>query len=348
MIATRYKIFILAIVVTVCTIVYVRRNGRKSFVKNQPPIGSVSTAVYYTNNSGTENENTISTENHPISELPWGSYPKNTSSSTQVKLKRRFPNVIIIGAKKSGTSTLREFLNSHPLIIAPVKEMHFFDRYFERGVRWYINQLPETMENEITLEKSPEYFVTSTTPKNLYNLSRNVKLILIVRHPITRAVSDYLHILRRMPWKALNPRPTFESLVFHPNGTIITNISLIDVGMYDIHYQRWLEWFDKKQILVLNGEELIDNPVSILEKVETYLNISHYFKESMFSINKKKGFFCWQKYREDTEHTCFGSTRGRKHPALSNSTWDKLREFFKPHSETFCNLADVNYDWCSL
>ena len=141
--------------------------------------------------------------------------------------------------------SLKEFLNSHPLIKAPVKEIDFFDRYLEHGVRWYINQLPKTKENDITLEKSPECFVTSTTAKHIYDLSRNVKLILLVRHPIIRAVSDYLHSLLRMPLKAQNPKPTFDSLVFHPNGTIITDISLIDGSMYDIHYQRWLKWFDK-------------------------------------------------------------------------------------------------------
>ena len=344
MFATTNKIFILAIVATVCTLVYVLRNGSKSFVKNQPPIGSVSTAVYCTDNSGTENENTISTEKHPIP----GTYPKNASSLTEVKLKRRFPNVIIIGAKKSGTTALKEFLCSHPLIHCPVGEMHFFNRHFANGVTWYINKMPKTKENEITLEKTPNYFVNSTTPKALYNLSRNVKLILIVRHPIIRAVSDYLHFLRRLPWKVQNPRPTFDSFVFHLDGTIITNISLIDVSMYDIHYQRWLEWFDRKQILVVDGEELIVNPVPILEKIETYLNISHYFEKSMFGLDEKKGFFCWQKRPEDTKKKCFSSIRGQKHPTLSNSTWDKLREFFKPHSKRFCNLADVKYDWCSL
>ena len=99
-----------------------------------------------------------------------------------------------------------------------------------------------------------------------------------------------------------------------------------------------------KWILVLNGEKLIDNPVPIPEKVENYLNISHYFEESMFSIDEKKDFYCWQKHPEDIKHTCFDKHRGKKHLTLSNSTRDKLRELFKPHSETFCNLVDVNYD----
>ena len=369
MIVTKRRIFTLVVTVIACTIVYV---WSKSFVDSQtpigyvstavyytkntgmeeesttttkPPVGYVSTAVYYTNNTGMEKEGTTNTEKHQIP--PWQSYPKNLSSLNEVNLKRRFPDVIIIGVRKCGTTALKQFLTTHPLIKAARDEVYFFDKYFERGLRWYISRMPMTNENEVTLEKTASYFVTSTMPKNLYNLSRNVKLILIVRHPITRTVSDYLHYIHRPPGMTRNP-PSFDSMVFHPNGTIITGIDLIDSSMYDIHYQRLLKWFDKKQIFLVKGEELIDNPFPLLEKIETFLNIPHYFEKHMFSMDEKKGFICWQKHTEDTKHTCFGEDKGRKHPTLSNSTWDKLREFFKPHSEMFCNLADVKYDWCFL
>ena len=344
MIVTKRRIFTLVVTVLVCTIVYV---WSKSFVDSQPPIGIVSTAVYYTNNKGMEEESTTNTEKHQIPRLPWQSYPKNLSSLNEVNLKRRFPDVIIIGVRKCGTTALKHFLTIHPLIKAARDEVYFFDKYFERGLRWYISRMPMTNENEVTLEKTASYFVTSAMPKHLYNLSRNVKLILIVRHPITRTVSDYLHYIHRPPGMTRNP-PSFDSMVFHPNGTIITGIDLIDSSMYDIHYQRLLKWFDKKQIFLVKGEELIDNPFPLLEKIETFLNIPHYFEKHMFSMDGKKGFFCWQKHPKDMKHTCFGEDKGRKHPTLSNSTRDKLREFFKPHSKRFCNLADVKYDWCSL
>ena len=321
MIYASNKIILLLTAGTVCTVIYVWMNGSKSF-NEVPHIESVSTTIHNNNNTG------------------------NNSPSLK---KKRFPNVIIIGSKKSGTTILREYLHSHPLIEGPAIEINFFNKHFESGVTWYINQMPLTTENELTLEKTPAYFINTSTPKRLHDLSKNVKLILTVRHPITRAVSDYFNWLRRKPKLARKQnKNSFEHMVFNTRGAIITDVSPIHVSMYDIHYQRWLKWFDKKQILVVNGEELTTNPVSVLEKIETFLNISHYFKKSMFIMNEEKGYFCWKNNSERNRTRCLSKIRGQHHPSLSNSTWNKLRDFFKPHIEKFCHLAAVQYEWCSL
>lgn len=51
--------------------------------------------------------------------------------------RRRLPGVIIIGAKKSGTRALLEFLKIHPDVRAAGPETHFFDRFYDRGLDWY-------------------------------------------------------------------------------------------------------------------------------------------------------------------------------------------------------------------
>uniref|UniRef100_A0A1I7TCX3 Sulfotransfer_1 domain-containing protein n=1 Tax=Caenorhabditis tropicalis TaxID=1561998 RepID=A0A1I7TCX3_9PELO len=51
--------------------------------------------------------------------------------------KKRFPDAIIIGVKKSGTRALLEFLRINPLIKAPGPEVHFFDKNFNKGLEWY-------------------------------------------------------------------------------------------------------------------------------------------------------------------------------------------------------------------
>lgn len=50
---------------------------------------------------------------------------------------RRLPQAIIIGVKKGGTRALLEFLRIHPDVRAPGPEVHFFDRYYDRGLDWY-------------------------------------------------------------------------------------------------------------------------------------------------------------------------------------------------------------------
>ena len=307
-----------------CSIVYVWRNGSKSFHEMPPHSNIGSTTIF------------IKTENSSL--LP----------DDEVELKKRFPSIIIIGSKKSGTGALIKMLSSHPLIKSPdIPEVHFFDKHFERGLTWYLNKMPMTKKNELTIEKSPKYFIVPQVPKRIYDFrgSRDVRLILIVRNPITRAVSDYLE------WKLDHRQPvshSIDDMLFYSNGAINTQFTSIDVSMYDVHYQRWLKWFDRKEIYVVNGDELITNPVPLLYKLETFINVPHYFNNSMFVVNKQKGFYCWIRSPEEKEPNCLSKAKGRPHPNLSNSTLNKLKKFLKPHAENFCHLAAVNFSWCSL
>ena len=265
------------------------------------------------------------------------------NSTTHLK---RFPNAIIIGVKKGGTKALLGMLRSHPIIKACKFELQFFNFHFENGLKWYIDQMPITREGELTMEKS-NYFSVELSPQRIYDITLGrIKLILIVRNPITRAISDYVHILN----KTGDPSITFEKKVVLDNGTINVHTSEICKSMYDIHYQRWLKWFKKEQILVVNGDELITNPASQLTKVEEFLNVPHYFNKEMFQFNNDKGFYCWNKLNKKNGPylKCLPISKGRPHPTVSQDTLDRLKVFLKPHTERFCSLASVNFSWCNL
>ena len=274
--------------------------------------------------------------------------PLSKNHDEDIRIKRRFPNSIIIGTRKSGTRALLEMLRSHPLIEGATSEIHFFnlESKFKLGVSWYIKQMPKTKSNELTIEKSPKYFIVPSVPKRIHDLSKDVKLILIVRNPVSRAVSDYLQRVAHNEKEKIKT-PSFENIVFHQDGTINSNVSEIDVSMYDVHYERWLKLFNKEQIYVVNGDDLVANPFPILKELETFLNIRHYFEKRMF-IRNSKGFYCW-KTKRAKQPTCLDSRRkGRNHPNLSTDTVDKITEFLKPHATNFCYLASVKFSWCSL
>jgi hypothetical protein len=50
---------------------------------------------------------------------------------------KKLPNAIIIGAKKCGTRALLKFIGAHEHVSAAGAEVHFFDRYYDRGLDWY-------------------------------------------------------------------------------------------------------------------------------------------------------------------------------------------------------------------
>ena len=78
------------------------------------------------------------------------------------RTSRRLPQAIIIGVRKCGTRALLEMLALHPRVQKAAGEVHFFDRdeNYKKGLEWYRRKMPHSFRGQITIEKSPSYFVT--------------------------------------------------------------------------------------------------------------------------------------------------------------------------------------------
>ena len=274
----------------------------------------------------------------------------HTLGTGKNKMSRRFPDGIVIGVQKGGTRALLEMLSSHPNCVKTAEaEIDFFSSHYERGLKWYIRQMPLAIPKNVVIEKSPSYFHSSQAPERIHAQGMPVKLILTVRNPIDRAVSAYLQIVDKYE----PDLPKFEELVIS-NQTGEVNINgtkhsgIISQGLYDIHYQKWLQWFNKSQILVLDGEVLVKDPVSILNKAEQFLGLKKYFNRNMFIHDKSKpGFFCWVNPNSGSKK-CLGKSKGRPHPRLKTSVVKKLNQFYRSHIANFCHLASVAFPWCTM
>ena len=67
------------------------------------------------------------------------------------------------------------------MIKAAGPEIHFFDYNYEKGMEWYIDQMPYVMENQLITEKTPGYFHTEAVPQRIKNMDPSIKLLLILR-----------------------------------------------------------------------------------------------------------------------------------------------------------------------
>lgn len=74
----------------------------------------------------------------------------------------RRTQALVIGVRKCGTRALLEMLYLHPRIQKAAGEVHFFDRdeNYWKGLEWYRKKMPHSFRGQITIEKSPSYFVT--------------------------------------------------------------------------------------------------------------------------------------------------------------------------------------------
>ena len=120
----------------------------------------------------------------------------------------RLPDFVIIGAMKSGTTSLYNFVIKHPTIApAFAKELHYFSIWYKFGELWYRSNFPtnlsrhyfykKTNQKLLSGEASPTYLFYPTVPSRMKEILPDVKLIVILRNPVDRAYSHYHHMLRR-------------------------------------------------------------------------------------------------------------------------------------------------------
>lgn len=104
------------------------------------------------------------------------------------------PDALVIGAGKSGTTTLHSWLMNETQIRLPVmKETRFFtdaDRYAQ-GIQWYGSQFPDS-EARITVEVDPHYLPSQAAARRVAHVAPSAQLHVILRNPLHRAYSHYL------------------------------------------------------------------------------------------------------------------------------------------------------------
>ncbi|XP_072943736.1 heparan sulfate glucosamine 3-O-sulfotransferase 1 [Epargyreus clarus] len=267
---------------------------------------------------------------------------------------RRLPQALIVGVRKCGTRALLEMLYLHPMVQKASGEVHFFDRdeNYALGLEWYRSKMPLSFKGQITIEKSPSYFVTPEVPERVRAMNSSVRLLLIVREPVTRAISDYTQLRSRAtpsaPAIAQTGHPPadagkpFEHLAISPDGSINIAYRPIAISLYHAYLHRWLEVFPREQILVVNGDQLIEDPVPQLRRIEKFLGLEHKIGRKNFYFNETKGFYC---LRNDTTDKCLRETKGRKHPRVDPAVVTKLRKFFVQHNQRFYDLVGEDLGW---
>ncbi|XP_057634421.1 heparan sulfate glucosamine 3-O-sulfotransferase 4 [Chionomys nivalis] len=256
--------------------------------------------------------------------------------------EKKLPQALIIGVKKGGTRALLEAIRVHPDVRAVGVEPHFFDRNYEKGLEWYRNVMPKTVDGQITMEKTPSYFVTNEAPKRIHSMAKDIKLIVVVRNPVTRAISDYTQTLSKKP-----EIPTFEVLAFKNRtlGLIDASWSAIRIGIYALHLENWLQYFPLSQILFVSGERLIVDPAGEMAKVQDFLGLKRVVTEKHFYFNKTKGFPCLKKPEDSSAPRCLGKSKGRTHPRIDPDVIHRLRKFYKPFNMMFYQMTGQDFQW---
>lgn len=178
---------------------------------------------------------------------------------TTTKLQLDF---IALGAQKAGTTTLHDWLAPHPEIAVPVfKETHFFAdaQIFSRGAAWYKGQFPKDAAGKVIGEVDPEYLFSRYAPERIHASCDVARFIILLRHPLERALSQY-HMSRRRGYEPLSFREALEReperLSDDPDGFAHDHQSYTARSLYRDQIERYRRAFPKAAFLIKRSDRL--------------------------------------------------------------------------------------------
>lgn len=211
---------------------------------------------------------------------------------------------------------------------------------------WFLlqcrNLMPRTLDGQLTMEKTPSYFITKEAPRRVYTMSRHTKLIVVVRDPVTRAVSDYTQTLTKSPGLQ-----SFQNLVFQnaSTGLIDTSWSAVRIGIYAKHLENWLRFFPLSRFLFVSGERLVTDPAGEMGRVQDFLGLKRVVTDKHFYFNQTKGFPCLKKPEGSSRPRCLGKSKGRPHPQIPSEVLLRLRDFYTPFNLKFYQMTGQDFGW---
>lgn len=186
---------------------------------------------------------------------------------------KHWPNFIVIGPGKSGTTWLYQILGAHPQICtSSAKETVFFDSEYHRGLKWYakfFRQCESAAETHAVGEISNTYIFSPQVPGRIKQDFPAMKLISTLRNPIERAFSHYLFERRNA---AVNG--TFEE-------ALLQRPDFLERGCYNQHLTPYYDQFPKNQIQVLVFDDLKSDNQAYADQLFQFLNVGPLPDESI-------------------------------------------------------------------
>lgn len=194
------------------------------------------------------------------------------------------PNLVVIGAMKCGTTSFHQWLDQHPDIgMSRIKEINFFlEGHVDKGLAWYESQFDGGAkirgESSTSYTKFPQ---RDGVPARMHSVIPHAKLVYILRDPVERTVSHYLHAYQR----SREERPIAEAL-----RSLDAN-PYVDPSRYHMQLERYLEHYPLSQILILASEDLRENPQPTLERAIDFLGVAPFRFDvlSRANVSERRG-----------------------------------------------------------
>lgn len=205
-------------------------------------------------------------------------------------------NVLVIGAGRSGTTSISAYLAAHPEVSSSItKEVHYFSiaDLYKRGESYFHSLFPDETK-KITTTADTYLLMDHSAPEKVFAYNPNMKIIIMLRDPISRSYSNYNYSVNFGHEKKEN---SFLSTIDLEKERLNT-LDIVDVNntchlygsLYHKHISIWNKYFDVSQLVILKLNDLKNNPESFYRNLCSRLDINYFpFDEANKEFNAASG-----------------------------------------------------------
>jgi hypothetical protein len=183
---------------------------------------------------------------------------------TEVKL------FFVVGAQKSGTTALFDYCcNLEGFVVPLMKEPHLLNLKSDISLNEYLKEIG--VKNGLTGDFSPSYLYSHNAPENIKRLFPNSPIVIILRNPMERAISNMIHNVR------LGREPIFDLnvLVNSEKERLLKNNSYhyMSKSLYYAQVKRYIDTFGRNQLLILRYEDMKHNTEEFLHNFSDFVGL---------------------------------------------------------------------------
>ncbi len=197
--------------------------------------------------------------------------------------EKQLPDFVIGGAMKCGTTSMHSILESREDVFIPDNEVHFFsigdpvehggiirlapDRICYnpndvKQIKWYSSFFEAARRDQLIGERSTTYLSSRVAPERIHELIPDVKLVFMIRNPVDRTYSHYLH-----PVNTGRATKTFEQEIIHGPSNLYLR------SLYKPQLERYFRLFPRDQIKVVLFERFVEETQTVVDEVCSHLGV---------------------------------------------------------------------------
>ena len=254
----------------------------------------------------------------------------------------RLPDFLIIGAMRSGTTSLYRYLGAHPEVFLTPKELQFFTEHYDKGIDWYRARFAAAGVARVLGEATADYMARRSAMTRIAETVPDAKLIATLRNPVDRAWSHYGLLVTRGREQRSFPAAIADELTrISRDGVEASGVFYLSHGLYDVHIERCLEFFPRSQLHVSIFERMKAQPTSVYKALCAYLGVNDtYIPSKLGEAVNPYVTFRSLRVRELTQRlppqagrvvARLNTRRNVAPPQLDPATRDTLIDFYAPH-----------------